>query len=164
MFLTYILPILLLTYRDGHALPVYCTPYNATSLPRDSGTLAVIDSSLPKPQLPRTQFGVVWSCLLTVFICAWTSVHPNVPPQSRMGGLWARIKLMFWTIVAPELVLAWAVRQWFAGKEVRDVYNKRKGREHSPRDDVNTEENCRMEMLDEGTWSFPGHGWLPTSG
>jgi len=30
---------------------------------------------------------------------------------------------MIWTIIAPELVLAWAVRQWFAAKEIRDTVN-----------------------------------------
>jgi len=34
---------------------------------------------------------------------------------------------MFWMIVAPELVLAWAVRQFFAAKDIRNEYNKRKG-------------------------------------
>jgi len=30
---------------------------------------------------------------------------------------------MIWTIIAPELVLAWAVRQWFAAREIRDAVN-----------------------------------------
>ena len=30
---------------------------------------------------------------------------------------------MFWTVVAPELILAWAVRQWFAAWEIRDTVN-----------------------------------------
>jgi len=34
------------------------------------------------------------------------------------------LKLMFWMIIAPELVLAWAVRQFFAAKDIRDIYNK----------------------------------------
>jgi hypothetical protein len=89
--------------------------------------LAVIDAT-NQQQPPRTLFGVAWSCILTVFICAWTSVHPNVPPRGRMGGLLARVKLMFWTIVAPELVLAWAVRQWFAAREIRDIYNRHMGK------------------------------------
>jgi hypothetical protein len=118
MFLTYILPILLFTYRDGHALPVYGTSIS-------NKMLAAIDS---KEQPPRTLVGVAWSCILTVFICAWTSVHPNVPPRGLMGELMARVKLMFWTIVAPELVLAWAVRQWFAAKEIRDIYNLHRGK------------------------------------
>jgi len=29
--------------------------------------------------------------------------------------------MMFWMIVVPELVLAWAVRQYFVAKEIRDT-------------------------------------------
>ena len=54
-------------------------------------------------------------------------MHPNVPPRG-LGGLMARVKLMFWTIVAPELVLAWAVRQWFAAREITDIYNRHRGK------------------------------------
>lgn len=32
-----------------------------------------------------------------------------------------------WTIVAPEILPAWAVNQLLAAKTVRDVYNKGKG-------------------------------------
>src|SRR5260221_14447745 len=61
--------------------------------------------------------------LLTTIICAWVSVHPNVPPSGYWKGLWRRVKMMIWTIIAPELILAWAVRQWFAAWEIRDTVN-----------------------------------------
>ena len=63
----------------------------------------------------------------TIIICAWTSVHPNVPPPNKWKARWSRLKLMFWMIVAPELVLAWGVRQHFAAKDIRDIYNQWKG-------------------------------------
>jgi len=72
----------------------------------------------------RTQFSIISSCLSTVFICAWTSVHPNVPPRNKWLGRLNRLKLMFWMIIAPELVLAWAVRQFFAAREIINLYNK----------------------------------------
>jgi len=124
IFITCILPLL---FHGSRALPVSSS--NVTSLLWDNGMLSVVDSTGPEPQSLRTLFGVAWSCTLTVLICAWTSVHPNVPAQAIRSRQWTRIKLMFWTIVAPELVLAWAVRQWSAAKEVKDLYNKRKGRE-----------------------------------
>ena len=31
--------------------------------------------------------------------------------------------MMFWTIIAPELIFGWAVRQWFAAWEIRDTVN-----------------------------------------
>ena len=73
----------------------------------------------------RTLLGIIWSCVSTIIICAWTSVHPNVPPPNPWKARWNRLKLMFWMIIAPELVLAWAVRQFFAAREIRDEYNRR---------------------------------------
>ena len=82
-------------------------------------------------QLKRTLFGIIWSCLSTTILCAWTAVHPNVPPRSKWKARWNRLKLMFWMIVAPELVLAWAVRQLFAAKDIRDIYNESHPGEYS---------------------------------
>ena len=78
-----------------------------------------------KGPLKRDLFGITWSCLSTIILCAWTAVHPNVPPRRKWKARWNRLKLMFWMIIAPELVLAWAVRQLFAAKDIRDGYNER---------------------------------------
>jgi len=80
-----------------------------------------------RSQSQRTLFGIILSCMSTTILCAWTAVHPNVPPRSKWKARWNRLTLMFWMIVAPELVLAWAVRQIFAAKYIRDTYNERKG-------------------------------------
>src|SRR6266498_2298247 len=129
MFLMYrVLPILFLKYHYSEALPVYSTPPSNETCHLTETMLALIHST---PHLrQRTLINIVWSCILTVMICAWTSVHPNLPPQSRQQALLKSIKLMFWTIVAPELILAWAVRQWYAAKEVRNIYNEHKGMIH----------------------------------
>jgi len=71
----------------------------------------------------RSLYKIVWSCVLTTIICAWMSVHPNVPPSGYWKGLWGQVKMMIWTIIAPELILAWVVRQWFAAWEIRDTVN-----------------------------------------
>ena len=34
---------------------------------------------------------------------------------------------MFWTIVAPEILPAWALNQRLAAMTIRDLYNERKG-------------------------------------
>src|SRR6266511_841808 len=75
-------------------------------------------------QLKRTLFGVTWSCISTVIICAWASVHPNVPPPNQWKARWNRLTLMFWMIIAPELVLAWAVRKFFAARKIQNEYNR----------------------------------------
>jgi len=71
----------------------------------------------------RSLYKIIWSCVATTIICAWVSVHPNVPPSGYWKGLSRRVKMMIWTIIAPELILAWAVRQWFAAWEIRDTVN-----------------------------------------
>lgn len=124
MFLKHILPILLLSYHDCYAFPLYAMSSNETS--PFGGVPASLDTINPHPQ--RTLFDVVWSCVITAFICAWTSVYPNVPPQSQgwrpLKKMLAKTKLMFWAIVAPELVVVWAAQQWLAATEIRDTYNK----------------------------------------
>ena len=32
---------------------------------------------------------------------------------------------MFWTVVAPELVLGWSLRQWYAARKIANMYNTR---------------------------------------
>ena len=71
----------------------------------------------------RTLFDIVSNCVSTIIICAWVSVHPNVPPSGYWKGLWGRVQTMFWTIIAPELILAWAVRQWYGAWEIKDTVN-----------------------------------------
>ncbi|KAJ7700415.1 hypothetical protein B0H17DRAFT_925594, partial [Mycena rosella] len=63
----------------------------------------------------RKLFDIVWGCLTTIFACTWVSVHPNVPPpdQSRLALLWRRLKLMLIAVLAPELIVGLAARQFF---------------------------------------------------
>ncbi|KIX01216.1 uncharacterized protein Z518_08941 [Rhinocladiella mackenziei CBS 650.93] len=66
----------------------------------------------------RGTLDIIWSCLFTVFICTWTVVHPNIPP--RRSPWWHRlldrlIELVL-AAVAPELILAVAVREWLDAK------------------------------------------------
>ncbi|SRR6266545_2836605 len=75
----------------------------------------------------RTRFNITWNCISTIVICAWVSVHPNVPSCGYWRALRRRLKMMFWTVIAPEFTLAYAVRQWFAAKETSDTYNAVKG-------------------------------------
>jgi len=44
-----------------------------------------------KNQLKRTLFGIVWSCVSTTILCAWTAVHPNIPPWSKLGLNWGHV-------------------------------------------------------------------------
>ena len=61
-------------------------------------------------------------------ICAWAAIHPNIPPRERpFKATLRRLELMFWTIVAPEILPAWALNQRLAAMTIRDLYNEAKG-------------------------------------
>jgi len=80
----------------------------------------------------RTLFNIIWGCVSTTIICAWAAIHPNMPPrESYLKGTLRRLELMFWAIVAPEILPAWALNQLLAAMAVRDVYNKEKGVMHN---------------------------------
>ena len=117
-----------------YALFSILSAYNAIGAPVGFDLAARDEPLSPeacKSQLKRTLFGIIWGCLSTTILCAWTAVHPNVPPRRKWQARWNRLRLMFWMIVAPELVLAWAVRQFFAAKDIRDTYNESHPGEYS---------------------------------
>jgi len=73
----------------------------------------------------RSLFSIIWACFSTTFICTWVSVHPNIPPlEGNWKSFIRRLKLMFWALIAPELILAWAVKQWAAAANVATFYNE----------------------------------------
>ena len=78
----------------------------------------------PRDELQkRTLIWIIGSCLATIILCAWTAGHPNVPRRSTTA-LWNRLRLLFWMVFVPELGLVWAIRQFFAAKDIRDEYNR----------------------------------------
>lgn len=62
----------------------------------------------------RSVTGIVWSCLATVFACTWVSVHPNIPhPDDTEWQIRRhRFLMMLCGLIAPELIVLWALRQW----------------------------------------------------
>ncbi|TFK33848.1 hypothetical protein BDQ12DRAFT_727377 [Crucibulum laeve] len=72
----------------------------------------------------RTTLDIIWSCLTTIFACSWIAVHSNIPsPEDKWGIVLARrLKLMFWAIIAPEMILAWSIRQWLGARYIAREY------------------------------------------
>ena len=68
----------------------------------------------------RTLLSIIWSCLVTIFACIWVAVHRNIPgPRQRWITIrleWLKIVVV--TLLAPEWILAWAVRQFLRAHEV----------------------------------------------
>jgi hypothetical protein len=81
----------------------------------------------------RTLWDIVWSCVSTIFLCTWGSLHPNIsstPDEPGMGRrdklrkslvdlLTYKLPLFFWALLVPEYILAWAIRQYIMAGEIQ---------------------------------------------
>ncbi|KAF8953236.1 hypothetical protein BDZ97DRAFT_1929852 [Flammula alnicola] len=74
----------------------------------------------------RTGWDISWSCIVTIFACTWSAVHPNIPGPRDSG--WTcfkrRIVMMFYAMVAPELMAMWAMRQYSGARKIMRDYNE----------------------------------------
>ena len=61
----------------------------------------------------RTLWQLTYSCAATIFACIWISVHPDVPGRQDSGWerLRARLSLMLIALIAPEVIVLFAMRQ-----------------------------------------------------
>ena len=73
----------------------------------------------------RTIWNIIWSCLATILACVWVAIHPNLPqlhpPRKTLAkkfwdaarGFVDKLGISLLALLAPEFILAWALRQWF---------------------------------------------------
>ena len=76
------------------------------------------------PAIGRSLWDILWSCLATITACSWVSIHPNIPApnESRLRIFLRRLELMFWAVVGPEMIIAWAYRQWSGARQLEKHY------------------------------------------
>ncbi|KAF8957007.1 hypothetical protein BDZ97DRAFT_1670563 [Flammula alnicola] len=89
-------------------------------------TLALRDTGGGGCLHSRTGWDISWSCIATIFACTWSAVHPNIPGPRDSG--WTcfkrRIVMMFYAMVAPELMAMWAMRQYSGARKITRDYNE----------------------------------------
>lgn len=97
---------------DGHPTNFY---------PRDLDPSDVVD-----PCSARTVSDILWSCLATTFAVTWVSVHPNVPllDETDFSVLKRRVFLMLLALIAPEILVLWAFKQWRGARDIRRIINR----------------------------------------
>ncbi|KAG0702529.1 hypothetical protein DFH29DRAFT_494496 [Suillus ampliporus] len=99
-----------------------CAPLslNATSI----HTLDASDSASSCDT--RSLWSIVWSCAVTLFACTWTAVHPNIPGmnEGKFVIISRRLSIMILALIAPELMITWAVRQFFSARAAAEEFNQ----------------------------------------
>jgi hypothetical protein len=90
---------------DGSALETYRTNYRSTAQ-------------------------IVTSCVSTILLCTWFTIHPDVRGyQSTVRQrLAVKLELFAWALLMPELVMMWACNQWFGAGRIRDIIGKGENR------------------------------------
>ncbi|KAI9449507.1 hypothetical protein F5148DRAFT_987538 [Russula earlei] len=69
--------------------------------------------SCDDPKGCRSLWDIIRSCAITILLCTWASVHPNIPsPHERWPKVTVRrIGLMLAALFVPEIMIAWALKQ-----------------------------------------------------
>ena len=114
-------------------------------------------SNPPPPDSHRSLWNIIWSCLVTTFTCTWLSVHPNIPAPKEPWYpiVWRRIKAMFWALVAPELVIMWAMRQRKGAQRLAEAYKGETTIGFMTATMIMT-----RSWLDDNSWPFSADGWV----
>ncbi|KAJ5528185.1 hypothetical protein N7513_012344 [Penicillium frequentans] len=73
----------------------------------------------------RGTLDILWTCLSTLALCAWTAVHPNVPLVYRFWAIYSdRVGLMALAIVFPEIIISSALTQRRLAQRLLRVINQ----------------------------------------
>ncbi|THU96291.1 hypothetical protein K435DRAFT_893053, partial [Dendrothele bispora CBS 962.96] len=130
---------MLLLYAFARPLPSLFTSTNE-SLPSPEASLEALNSCSDIHSC-RTVEDILYSCLAVVFACTWVAIHPNIPrhfdvfkrdsPEvadsftiSGARVFSQDIITMVSSLLAPELIILWALRQWFAARKIAKKYSK----------------------------------------
>ncbi|KAG2066521.1 hypothetical protein BDR04DRAFT_1160194 [Suillus decipiens] len=91
------------------------------AIPTTNATNTTTDNSLEAPSFTtRTLWAIVSSSILTLFACIYSAIHPNIPnpKDGALHILQRRLGIMIMALIAPELIITWAMRQWLSACKV----------------------------------------------
>jgi len=76
--------------------------------------------SCDDPNGCRSLADIIRSCVITILLCTWVSMHPNIPsPDERWPRIaLRRLGLLLLALSVPEAIIAWAMRQRQAAAEL----------------------------------------------
>lgn len=83
----------------------------------------------------RGTWSILYSCTFTIFLCVYTAIHLNIPPDETEFRFWLRkTKWVFIAILGPEWVVLTALEQWILAKrflkELNSFLEEHKGEKY----------------------------------
>jgi hypothetical protein len=103
-----------------------CIPFVYASLPSLNDTSThTLDASKGQSCNTRTLWDILLNCGLTLFACTWTAIHPDIPgmDEGKFAITSRRLFIMVMALIAPELMITWAARQFFSARTTAKVFN-----------------------------------------
>ncbi|KAF8651844.1 hypothetical protein AX16_004644 [Volvariella volvacea WC 439] len=94
---------------------------------------AAMTASRCDPTRTRTIFDILYSCIGVILLCTYISMHHNIQDQndSRAKVMWLKIRTTLYALIAPEVVIVWAIRQRImAGRIAKENKHRRWTRTH----------------------------------
>ncbi|TFK59898.1 hypothetical protein BDN72DRAFT_850992 [Pluteus cervinus] len=75
--------------------------------------------------MERTLVDIIRSCLFTIAACVYRAIHQNIPdPRTTWWQrTWLTAKITLLALLAPEMMIWWAMKQWMGAKVIRDDIN-----------------------------------------
>ena len=72
----------------------------------------------------RSLLSIFWSCMATITACTWIAIHPNIPDPnlSMVAVATQRLRITIYALLAPEVVIMWAMRQWYGARRIEREY------------------------------------------
>lgn len=101
--------------------------YNAYAAPFNSSVSSDINVSVfSGEQTTRTIWNIIRGCLSTTIACTWVSIHPNMSflDEANWSVRKRRLLLTLISLLAPELMVMWAYKQWRGSLNIKDEINK----------------------------------------
>ncbi|KAG2112822.1 hypothetical protein BD769DRAFT_1364331 [Suillus cothurnatus] len=89
--------------------------------PTTNTTNTTTSNSFKAPSFTtRTLWTIVSSSVLTLFACIYSAIHANIPSpkDSSHRIILQRLGIMIMALIAPELIVTWAMCQWISACHV----------------------------------------------
>ncbi|KAF8647494.1 hypothetical protein AX16_006699 [Volvariella volvacea WC 439] len=108
-----------LVLSGSYALPI--------SAPTTSGAI-VLQSRAPNDGPSREVITIIYNCIATIIACTYAAIHPNIPPRNApwWSTLGTRLKITLCALIAPEILILWAMRQRIMAGRIADRYKDKK--------------------------------------